>query len=461
MTYSEMLCSPLAERIVMTLTHFLWQGSAVAALVLVAGAVVGRDVRRRYLVSASGLLLLVIFPAVTFLLWNNRAVGVAQVVTTTDITSLDALATLESEAGYSAASADVSVGDRPLESLSPWLLAGWLIGVTTLSCRLMLGIISVACLKRSGEGAGESLRNRVRDLCLKLKLRTPALRVSKRVTQAMAVGFWRPVIILPAAWLAQLSPECVEAILAHELAHIRRRDLWVNLLQRVVETLLFYHPAVWWLSARLRHQREMCCDELAVSLTGRRVEYASTLELVARRRRSHVAPALAAGIGGNKMALLNRVRNILGLSPATSSVGSWTCATLGLLAAVGVCWIAWGGSPLTSLASAAEEGTLVALADGEEGNQEGRRDGDRKEGDRERPRDGDRPRGERDGDRPRGERDGDRPREGEARPDRPSPEQFRRHIEEMKAKVRRARRARATRRGPSVGERNSRRCGPL
>jgi UDP-N-acetylmuramoyl-L-alanyl-D-glutamate--2,6-diaminopimelate ligase len=79
------------------------------------------------------------------------------------------------------------------------------------------------------------------------------------------------MVLLPVCWLTEMTPEVLEAVVAHELAHVRRWDLWVNLFQRLVETLLFYHPAVWWVSRRVRLEREMCCDELAVSVTGERL----------------------------------------------------------------------------------------------------------------------------------------------------------------------------------------------
>ena len=91
------------------------------------------------------------------------------------------------------------------------------------------------------------------------------------------IGWLKPVVLLPASALAALTPQQLEAILAHELAHIRRHDYLVNLLQTLVETLLFYHPAVWWLSRRIRIERENCCDDLAVSLCGDPVAYAAAL----------------------------------------------------------------------------------------------------------------------------------------------------------------------------------------
>jgi hypothetical protein len=143
----------------------------------------------------------------------------------------------------------------------------------------------------------------------------------------------------------------LEAVLAHELAHIRRWDLWVNLGQRVVETLLFYHPAVWWLSRRLRGERELCCDELAVKATGERVVYVSALEHLARLHLAGRGSALATGIGDSKMALLKRVRYLLGLEATPPATPSWTAGVL-LLAAPFLIWLA--ATELLSLAQADE-----------------------------------------------------------------------------------------------------------
>ena len=136
----------------------------------------------------------------------------------------------------------------------------------------------------------------------------------------MAVGFIRPVVLIPASWLTQLTPQMIEAIIAHELAHIRRWDLWVNLVQRLIETLLFYHPAVWWLSSRIRLEREMCCDEIAAGCSDR-VLYARSLESVARIGQGNLLLATSIN-GGKKMKLSNRIRYLLGLAPE-GAAGNW------------------------------------------------------------------------------------------------------------------------------------------
>ena len=107
--------------------------------------------------------------------------------------------------------------------------------------------------------------------------RPVAMVCSVRLSVPVIVGHVRPLIVLPAAALSGLSPDQLEAILAHELAHVRRHDYLVNLAQTVIETWLFYHPAVWWVSRQVRVSREHCCDDLAVTLCRSRHDYVHAL----------------------------------------------------------------------------------------------------------------------------------------------------------------------------------------
>ena len=200
-----------------------------------------------------------------------------------------------------------------VEPLLPTLVLVWLAGVALLSLRLLTGWLWVQRLRTHGVAAGRTTWQRAwraaRAPPAHLRARS---RCSNRrsSTCRRSIGWLKPVVLLPASALAGLTPQQLEAILAHELAHIRRHDYLVNLLQTLVETLLFYHPAVWWLSRRIRVERENCCDDLAVSLCGDPVAYADG----ARRSRSAASgprrPSLAmAATGGS---LLQRVRRLLG-----------------------------------------------------------------------------------------------------------------------------------------------------
>ena len=134
-----------------------------------------------------------------------------------------------------------------------------------------------------------------------------AIVSSIRIPVPVIVGHLKPVIVLPAAALAGLSPAHVEAIIAHELAHVRRHDYLVNLAQTVIETLLFYHPAVWWVSHHVRVAREHCCDDIAVTVCRSRHEYVRALLDLEELRDG--TPALA--LGATDGSLLARGRRLL------------------------------------------------------------------------------------------------------------------------------------------------------
>ena len=127
-----------------------------------------------------------------------------------------------------------------LRPFKPWIIGAWLCGVGLLSLRLLCGAIGIWRWRRAVDVLPESLVPVVERLCFALSMKMPSVRVCRRVAEAVAVGLFKPMILLPAAWVAELPLDMLEAVLAHELAHVRRLDLWVNLLQRIVETLLFY-----------------------------------------------------------------------------------------------------------------------------------------------------------------------------------------------------------------------------
>jgi BlaR1 peptidase M56 len=160
------------------------------------------------------------------------------------------------------------------------------------------------------------LADRLASLCRELRLSRPVrLCESALVEVPTVVGWLRPVILLPAGALLGLSPPQLETILAHELAHIRRFDSLVSLGQAVAETLLFYHPAVWWVSHRMRIEREHCCDDVAVAICGDAVSYARALTRLAQGRPSPPILALAA-TGGS---LFQRISRLVGQPPPEAS----------------------------------------------------------------------------------------------------------------------------------------------
>jgi beta-lactamase regulating signal transducer with metallopeptidase domain len=197
----------------------------------------------------------------------------------------------------------------------PWVVGAWLIGAGLLSLWNLGGwIVAQRLRKLATVPAAERVKERLSRLARQMHVSPPVqLLESLLVDVPMVIGWLRPAILLPASLATSLTPTELDALLAHELAHIRRHDYLVNLLQTLTETLLFYHPAVWLLSWSIRIQREHCCDDAAIAACGSKIQYARALSAIECRR---AAPGLAMSVfGRRKNMTLHRIRRILGVSP--------------------------------------------------------------------------------------------------------------------------------------------------
>jgi beta-lactamase regulating signal transducer with metallopeptidase domain/outer membrane protein assembly factor BamB len=199
-------------------------------------------------------------------------------------------------------------GERALEKTLPWVVGAWWVGVAFFALRPLIGWWNLRRLRRRQLSPASVLALRALDRATVLIGQRTAVQLyeSACVRMPIVLGYLRPVILLPASLATSLSPQHLEAILLHELAHIRRHDFVINLLQTLIETVLFYHPAVWWISKRIREEREHCCDDIAATICGDRVEYArALLEL---DQWCDAESVLALGAGGSS--LFFRVRRL-------------------------------------------------------------------------------------------------------------------------------------------------------
>ncbi|GGB05273.1 hypothetical protein GCM10011511_30770 [Puia dinghuensis] len=154
-------------------------------------------------------------------------------------------------------------------------------------------------------------QQRLTSLCARLKISKPVRMLESGLIQMPAVfGHWKPVIFIPAGLLAQLPPDQVEAILAHELAHVRRSDFLINLLQNMVETIFFFNPAVWWLSSLIRQEREHCCDDIAIAQTGDKKQLVRALVSFKQFAITNHS-RLAVGFPGDRNSFINRIARIV------------------------------------------------------------------------------------------------------------------------------------------------------
>jgi beta-lactamase regulating signal transducer with metallopeptidase domain len=328
------LTEPVVESIGWALVHFVWQGALIGlGTAAVLGLTRTASAATRYAVSCAGLALMLAAPVVT----SVRSAGArdpipAVAVTEREATPAAAVPAPARRAPAAEASAAAAPARAYVERALPIAVSLWLAGVLCLSLRLAGGWYRVERLRRrSTQAVSETVEGRVAILAGRLRVRRVVRVVqSAAVTVPTLVGWIRPVILLPASVIAGLPTHHLDAVIAHELAHVRRHDYLVNALQAVVETLLFYHPAVWWCSRRIRIEREHCCDDLAVSACGDRVAYATALANLEDLRRDANRLALAATDGH----LLSRVRRVLGVAPAHDGRSHlWAAAaTLALVA---------------------------------------------------------------------------------------------------------------------------------
>ena len=331
-TPSSILLHPWAQTLAWTLLHFLWQGAVLGLLAWGSlGLLRSASAKARYGLACGFLVLMVAAPVLTFLGLQQPAP--AEVATLT--------MNLQAGAAIPASQPLVHRLKATLDPSLPWLLAGWALGVLLLSTRFLGSWVRVQRLRRlSATPVPTEWHLVLSRLCRELRLsRTVRLLQSAAVEVPTALGWLRPVILLPVCALTGLAPLQLEAVLAHELAHIRRGDFLVNLLQSFVEVLLFYHPAVWWLSGRIRAERELCCDDVAAALCGDPLLLARALtELEALREPLTPAPTHLA-LAANGGSLMHRIRHLLQPTlPVTSGARATALAVLAasLLGAAGV-----------------------------------------------------------------------------------------------------------------------------
>ena len=289
--------TPAADVIGWTLLHSLWQGAVIASslgMVLLAT----RSPRVRYAAACGSLILIVGAFGLTLLRLAPDSGGGSRTLQAPFLLAWNQSPSID--AG--------NASHRDLAAFVPWLAPIWAAGVWTCYLWHALGWLSAWRLRTRGVcSAPERWRKALTDLSARLKLSKPVLLMESCFVDApILLGHFRPLILVPIGLLTRLPPAQVQAILLHELAHIRRYDYLANLVQRTVEGPLFYHPAVWWISRVIRTEREKCCDDMVVAMSGDAHEYAVALTALEQNRRSGREPALAV-TGGSLMKRIHRL----------------------------------------------------------------------------------------------------------------------------------------------------------
>lgn len=248
-----------------------------------------------------------------------------------------------------------------IQAFAPYIVFAYAVGVAFMLMRFCLSIIGSSRLRRTIQPITDSILLKViAEQAARLGLkRIPVVSICHRVSVPFVVGVLKPMILLPPTLLCGLNPQQVAAVLSHEMAHIRRYDLILNVMQRIVEALLFFHPVTWWISRRVSLEREKCCDDVVVACMGR-LPYASALLQMAElcigndRRRSAALATLAAS-GSNTTDFGYRIRRLIGVEETTRVGLTRRSFSIGLaltsLMAVSVIALA-GSNPLARFGSA-------------------------------------------------------------------------------------------------------------
>lgn len=305
MSLGESMPSLLVERIGWTLIHFVWEGLLVA-LVLAVGLFVARrkSANVRYGMACVALVLLATLPVATFF-----ATQPAEPTAIERQTAHGTQRVLELPPAARVRPIDIAV-----QPYLPGLVVGWALGASLLALRLLGAFAQIQRLRRKGKPATAEWEALFQEAMVRIGVwRRVKLLSSDRVQVPCAFGIFRAVVILPTEMLTRLPADYIQALMLHELAHVRRHDYLVNLLQSLLETLLFYHPAVWWVSRVVRDEREHCCDDIAARAFGDPVRYARALTRLEEHRKALPRFSLAAN-GGT---LLARIQRLLGIPMKT------------------------------------------------------------------------------------------------------------------------------------------------
>ena len=314
------------------LLHFVWQG-ALLALIYAAGRPLVRGMSSRYRFGMTILAVMALCPFVTLAFLMNSSTPTAGVAA-----ALPAI-----KAGVAAMTGH-AVEQWHFKTLLPWLVGVWSIGVLTLATRSLWQWRRLVRIVREATAPPPEWADRLASLRARFGLRRQVrLLCSARAVTPMLIGWLRPIVLLPASMMSGFTPAQIELIIAHELGHVCRWDYVANLFQVVLETVLFYHPAVHWISHDVRNARESCCDELVLELAhgnelNHRLAYARTLADLEELR--HDEGILVPALGASGGVLLARIRHIVGVSDSNERMPrsqSWPI----VLIAVALALLAW------------------------------------------------------------------------------------------------------------------------
>ncbi|MCK5028629.1 MAG: M48 family metalloprotease [Bacteroidales bacterium] len=316
---SELLNDSIVNAIGWTIFHILWQGFVLAALTGVLLRILShKSSQIRYLIALSALLIIVGLSVFNFtdnyksssLSLNQDEVASNETVNSFKL-PLEVFSNLDNEIPDSGIIKRIFNGIDNLSDYFPLIVSLWFIGVIIFLIRFVFSYLYTSRLRTVGvfDIQGEWLKkfNKIKNK-LNVK-RTVRFIESTLIKVPVVLGYLKPVVLIPAEILSGMPMNQIEAIIAHELAHIRRNDYIINVIQTIIETVFFFHPAVWYLSSKISNERENCCDDIALTVCDGSLVYAKALVSIQDLSlKKHYA---AVAFSGRKKHLLNRIKRMI------------------------------------------------------------------------------------------------------------------------------------------------------
>ena len=290
-----------------TLLHSVWQAFIVTAAVILALRLIPNRLSSvRYFVASLGLMVIVSLSIGTLVYIN---------VTSTASTSMtyiimQAGTTQVQQSTFTPVTNYLDQASAFIQSNVPFFLMVWIFGTFLFSLRILAGLVYVEKIRRDATLLHNECTDRIHQLAERLHInRLISLAESSAIQVPILIGHFKPMILIPIGMCTSLSMEQLETIFIHEIAHIRRKDYLMNMLQLVVEAIYFFNPFVWIVSGIMKREREHCCDDAVVQLHGNAKAYAHALATLEELRLSKVGLSLS--LAENKNQLLNRVKRLM------------------------------------------------------------------------------------------------------------------------------------------------------
>jgi bla regulator protein blaR1 len=349
-----------------TIIHSFWQGALIALLLLAFFTLVKTSSAMKAKVSVVALGLMVMSFLVTFSLEMNYYGDKESSNTTLQTAALNenasSIATINKDENNISSQFDVTgeLKNFLIQNISVLTLI-WFAGFIFFTLRFIGGFYLTKRLKYTGTSIVPApWQNRVNSLRYKLKIFRPVrLLESVKVSVPIVIGYAKPVILVPVGMLTGLPEKQVEAIIAHELAHIFRKDYLINIIQSMAEIILFYHPAAWWISHRIRTERENSCDDIAVSVCGDTLTFARALANLEEVKMKNRQFAIAVK---NNRSLIGRVKRVIGGNSVDISFSEKTLS-LAIIVALFMSATVLASVSFNPVKKVTKDNVIIAVAD--------------------------------------------------------------------------------------------------